>query len=316
MPPRLRTLPRFSPSVTITTSTATATATFPKTNLSLSNRHACASAASFSTTAACFYAAGREPTYYEILNVPVTASTAEIKKQFYALSLLHHPDRNRSDPNASSRFATISSAYEVLSDSAKRAKYDRDNGILNQNTSSTRSSANPGQHPMGSSYGANVRNNGSYVGSRPASGLSKRRGPFRGPPPSFYAHGGYGARGARPGGQTASASASASAASAGATTGPSKTEEDPTSFIKHNPVWHFNAQSHFRTQSAEDARRRQRKSRELGLEDRDVVADSGGLVLRFVVVCGILVGAGTIAGVFQSRNESNTAARSRASSSR
>lgn len=155
-----------------------------------------------------------------------------------------------------------------------------------------------------SSYSAK----GSYAGSRPASGLSKRPGPFRGPPPSFYAHGGYGARGTRPG-QTASASASASAA--GAT---SKTEEDPTSFIKHNPVGHFNAQSHYRTQVAEDARRQERKMRELGLGDRDVGSESGGMMLRFLIVCGILVGAGAVAGFFQTPGSRSSSSSSSSSS--
>lgn len=192
---------------------------------------------------------------------------------------------------------------------------------MNHNTSSTHSTANPGQHPMGShsSHGANLHNKGSYVGSRPASGLSKRRGTFRGPPPSFYAHGGYGAKSSsRPGHASASASASATAAGAATDSG-RKTEEDPTSFIHNNPVWHFNAQSHFRTQSAEDVRRRQRKWREMGLDDRDteggggIGGDSGRMIFRFVLVCGILLGAGTVSGIFQGRDESNTP-RNRASS--
>lgn len=311
MPPRLRTLPRFSPSTSTAASTAIATATFTFPTPPLSNRrHARISAAKNFSTTAGLYTAGREPTYYEILNVPVTATAAEIKKyvlyiqyiqplfilltiflcrQFYALSLAHHPDRNRDDPTASARFARISSAYQVLGNSAARARYDRDNGIVNQNTSGGASAGqHQHQHPTGShsSYG-------SYAGSRPASGLSKRRGPFRGPPPSFYTHGGYGARGTRPGQTTASASAAA----AGSTTG--KTEEDPTSFIKHNPVGHFNAQGHYRTQAAEDARRQQRKMRELGLADRDVGSETGGLMLRFLIVCGILAGAGAVAGLFQ-----------------
>ncbi|KAL2013867.1 hypothetical protein VTN00DRAFT_1392 [Thermoascus crustaceus] len=281
---------------------------------SASGDHACAAAA-FSTTAAASYAAAREPNYYEILNVPVTASAAEIKKQFYALSLTHHPDRNRSDPTATSRFASISSAYHVLSDSTKRARYDHDHGFHRvaaaQNPyTSTHSSASPGQHPMGSysSYGANLHNKGSYVGSRPASGLSKRRGPFRGPPPSFYAHGGYGANAARNNnsagmsGQTSSSSsASASMGSSGGSGSKgssSPTHEDPTSFIDRNPVYHFNARSHFRTQAAEDARRQQRRSREMGIDLDDAnLARGGSMVLRFMVVCGILAGAGATAGL-------------------
>ncbi|KAJ9303700.1 hypothetical protein DTO217A2_6809 [Paecilomyces variotii] len=252
-----------------------------------SREHVCA-AAFFSTTAPAY----AEPNYYEILNVPVTASTAEIKKQFYALSLTHHPDRNRDDPNATARFANISSAYNVLGNSSKRARYDRDHGIIAHNTSSTHSTATPGQHPMGShsSHGSSLHK--SYVGSRPASGLSKRRGPFRGPPPSFYAHGGYGRTGRTGAGAGASSSSSAARGGAGATS----SEEDPTSFINQNPVHHFNARSHFRTQSAEDERRQRRRMRDLGLDVNQNIG--GSLLLRFLAVCGILAGAGMTAGMF------------------
>lgn len=293
MSPRLRTLSTlFSPA---------GGASLLNRNLPSAGReHACAAAsASFSTTAAAAHASAREPNYYEILNVPVTATAAEIKKQFYALSLAHHPDRNRSDPTATARFASISSAYHVLSDSTRRARYDRDHGIdrlvTQSRNTSTHSSANPGQHPMGSysSYGANLHSKGaSYVGSRPASGLSKRRGPFRGPPPSFYAHGGYGASARR--GPTGATAAGAGQQEGKAT----PADEDPTSFIDRNPVYHFDARSHFRTQSAEDARRRERRSRELGIDLDDAnLARGGSTALRFLVVSGILIGAGVTAGL-------------------
>ncbi|KAL2001872.1 hypothetical protein VTN02DRAFT_1084 [Thermoascus thermophilus] len=250
-------------------------------------------AAAFSTTtaaaaasAASAAAAAREPNYYEILNVPVTASAAEIKKQFYALSLTHHPDRNRSDPTATSRFASIASAYHVLSDSTKRARYDHDHGFHRVAAAhSVSASGGPGSHGSYSSKG-------SYVGSRPASGLSKRRGPFRGPPPSFYAHGGYGATVARNNDNTAGTGSSSSSSS--------PTHEDhPMSFIDRNPVYHFNARSHFRTQAAEDARRQRRRSREMGFDVHDPTraAPGGSTLLRFVLVCGILAGAGATAGL-------------------
>ncbi|KAE8157161.1 hypothetical protein BDV40DRAFT_56618 [Aspergillus tamarii] len=230
-------------------------------------------------------ATSREPNHYEVLEVPITASPAEIKKNFYALSLRHHPDRNRNDPKASSRFARISSAYEILSNHTKRAAYDREHGIIAHH--STHSTANPGQHPMGSysSYSANLHTKGaSYAGSRPASGLSKRRGQFRGPPPSFYAHGGYGNRKA-PGG------ASSSSAAGG------WSEHDPTAFIYRNPVTHFNAPGHYKTQSAEDARRKERRSKEMGAQlNEQYIGSRGDFAVRFIIVCGILVGAGSMTG--------------------
>ncbi|KAL2867890.1 DnaJ domain protein [Aspergillus lucknowensis] len=250
-----------------------------------------------STTAPRQLASSREPTYYEILDVPVTATPSEIKKKFYSLSLRHHPDRNPNDPTASSRFAKISSAYQVLSNAAKRSTYDRDNGIHSFTSASTHSSANPGQNPMGShsSHGHYHKAGGgaSYFGSRPASGLSKRRGPFRGPPPSFYAHGGYGNRKAPAGGPGARGSPSSRSGAAGG----ASHEEDPTSFIYRNQVGHFNAPGHYRTQTAEDARRRERRSRGSNADINDqYIGSRGDFILRFVTVSGILVGAAALSG--------------------
>ncbi|KAE8146694.1 hypothetical protein BDV25DRAFT_169675 [Aspergillus avenaceus] len=244
---------------------------------------------SFFSTSSTRRATSREPNHYEILDVPITASAAEIKKKFYALSLRHHPDRNRNDPDASSRFARISSAYDILRNHTKRAIYDRENGILAHHYNNTRSTATSGQHPMGShsSYGANLHTKGAtYAGSRPASGLSKRRGQFRGPPPSFYAHGGYGNRKA-PGGGAASASAAG---------GGSKGDDDPTSFIHRNPVNHFNARGHYRTQTAEDTRRQERKSKVGAAINEEYIGNKGDFAVRFIVVCGILFGAGALTG--------------------
>lgn len=61
--------------------------------------------------------------YYEILEVPKTASETEIKKAYRALSLKYHPDRNKS-PDAQSIFQKINEAYETLGDANKRKQYD------------------------------------------------------------------------------------------------------------------------------------------------------------------------------------------------
>ncbi len=62
--------------------------------------------------------------YYKILNVPKTASAAEIKKAYRKLSLKYHPDKN-SASDAAQKFAEISQAYDVLSDPEKREAYNR-----------------------------------------------------------------------------------------------------------------------------------------------------------------------------------------------
>ena len=63
--------------------------------------------------------------YYEILGVARDAPPDAIKKAFRRLALKHHPDRNRGDKGAEERFKEAARAYEVLSDPAKRAKYDQ-----------------------------------------------------------------------------------------------------------------------------------------------------------------------------------------------
>jgi molecular chaperone DnaJ len=63
--------------------------------------------------------------YYDILGVPRNADDAAIKKAFRRLARELHPDVNRDDPSAEEKFKEAAEAYEVLSDSERRATYDR-----------------------------------------------------------------------------------------------------------------------------------------------------------------------------------------------
>lgn len=62
--------------------------------------------------------------YYEILGVPRNASNDDLKAAFRRLARQYHPDVNN-EPDAEERFKEINEAYAVLSDSDRRAAYDR-----------------------------------------------------------------------------------------------------------------------------------------------------------------------------------------------
>lgn len=63
--------------------------------------------------------------YYEILAVSKTASEGEIKKAYRKMAMKYHPDRNPDDKASEDKFKEAAEAYEILSDSQKRATYDQ-----------------------------------------------------------------------------------------------------------------------------------------------------------------------------------------------
>jgi curved DNA-binding protein CbpA len=62
--------------------------------------------------------------FYSILEVWPTASVEEIKKNYFRLAKLYHPDAAGDTPENRERFKLINEAYGVLSDSGKRVTYD------------------------------------------------------------------------------------------------------------------------------------------------------------------------------------------------
>ena len=215
--------------------------------------------------------------HYRVLGLEFDASQAAIKKQFYTLSKSHHPDRNPNDPTASERFVKISEAYAVLGQPEKRSKYDRETGGT---TSVASSSARKGSHSS------------SAFGSRPASGLSKRRTRFRGPPPSFYRNGGWGAQRTKRQSQADGAAAAAEDGSSGNAyeAGRRGDGHGQAQAGWSDDVPHFDQYGHRRTQEQQE--RRWMLRRRAGNEEGE---DGGAtMLLQFFLVGGIVATVMTV----------------------
>ena len=204
--------------------------------------------------------------HYHILKSPITATQAQLKKQFYVLSKETHPDVNRKDPKAAERFAQISESYAVLADPEKRKRYDRDVMRTRQ-----REDLYNRQHSVGRS--------GTYAGHRPASGLSKRRSVFKGPPPSFYAHGNTSARTQEQAQAQARAQQPAGAEYTAGTFNAGAFSDDTNAS--------FDARPTYKTQTHEDYRRMNRRQAELAAAQAAIEDDN--FWARFIIVSGIIV---------------------------
>jgi DnaJ-class molecular chaperone len=99
---------------------------------------------------------------YGVLGVARDASADDIKRAYKKLAMKYHPDKNKGDEKAEDKFKEISSAYNVLSDDAERAKYN-DIGDANYNNGSGQE-ANRGQHNPHDIFEAFFRSRGGVGG--------------------------------------------------------------------------------------------------------------------------------------------------------
>ena len=119
--------------------------------------------------------------YYEVLGVTRTVDGEEIKRAYRRLAMKYHPDRNQGEGKAESeiRFKECSEAYEILSDPAKRKRYDTHGhaGVTGQHDFShmdVGDIASMAQDIFGDIFG------GAFGGGRGGRGGVRRPGPARG----------------------------------------------------------------------------------------------------------------------------------------
>jgi len=97
---------------------------------------------------------------YSLLGVPRTASEAELKKAYHKLAKKLHPDVNPGRKDIEQKFKEVTAAYDLLSDPAKRIRFDR--GEVDGQGNERGYSRSPGE---GASYSSRSRPRGSPFGS-------------------------------------------------------------------------------------------------------------------------------------------------------
>ncbi|KAK3996737.1 hypothetical protein QBC44DRAFT_137736 [Cladorrhinum sp. PSN332] len=216
--------------------------------------------------------------HYETLEIRPNASPAEIKKSYFRLSKLHHPDTSPSK-SSQNKFHLLSESYAVLSHPGRRAAYDRTRPKYHHHSHSSTGPA----------------------GGRPPSGLSRRRSSFQGPPPSFYRSGGYGSHYSRRR-QAHETSTAQSGSPEGTFTGSQQTfhsrEKPGMGFgegfqetFRERGMPHFDSVAHERTHRRHEQRRAQRQQEKMGLNPDMLVNNSVGWITSFIVVSGCLLAA-------------------------
>ncbi|KAF3993552.1 hypothetical protein FT663_00222 [Candidozyma haemuli var. vulneris] len=66
-----------------------------------------------------------DTSYYDLMGLPPTATSLDIKKAYRKAAIRLHPDKNPDDPTAAAKFQEVGEAYQVLSDDRLREKYDK-----------------------------------------------------------------------------------------------------------------------------------------------------------------------------------------------
>ena len=205
------------------------------------------------------------------------------------MSKKHHPDHNPNDPKAADRFVKISEAYHVLGSADKRATYDRD--FLR---------ASQPSHPQGSHSSTGP------AGGRPATGLSRRRTQFKGPPPSFYRSGGWGNFSKKRGEYAsqgshqheAAGSTDSSSAQGAPGTGPSGYQAG-----FNNDVPHWDRDGHLRTHDNVEKTRHKARRRSVNVSTDDILNNTS-MLFNFVLLSGVLTVIFGVSGVlFQKNND-------------
>jgi DnaJ family protein C protein 7 len=135
--------------------------------------------------------------YYKILGVSKDADENTIKKAYRKLAIIHHPDKNPNDPQAEVRFKDIGEAYETLSDSQKRARYDNGDDLMDPSDMFSGGGGGGGDAGIDPSIFFNMMNGGGGGGFGGGGGH-----PFGGGGGGFRASGGF--PGGFPGGGGAS----------------------------------------------------------------------------------------------------------------